>query len=189
MNQTASVQKFGTEKEAREQLKLQLAGHLAQQPESTLAAHRWMMRLEAAWIGLVAAAFIVAMYVSIAWESVPPTMIAVAWFIFAASGALTNIFLGLDAIVLQAFPTVVWPGKPSKFVIGYRAAWIGLGFILLALALASFWGLFAYAVGTLNFALIGPLANIFGVTLGVGIAVSIVFKMVQDLVRAITRSR
>jgi hypothetical protein len=189
MNQTASIQQLGTKNEAREQLKLQIAQHLAQQPESTQAAHKWMMRLEAAWAGLVVAEFIVAMYLSIAWESVPPTMIAVAWFIFAASGALSSLFLGLDAIILRAFPTVVWPGKPSKFVTGNGAVWIGLGFVLLALVVAAFWGFFAYAVGTLSFALIVPLANIFGVTLGVGIAVSIVFKMVQDLVRAITRSR
>jgi len=184
MNQTANVQKFATEKEAKEHFKLQLAEYLGQQPESTQSLHKWMKRLEAAGVGITAAAFIVAMYVSIAWESVNPIVIPVAWFAFAASIAPAMIFVGLDAITLRAFPPVVWPGKLPKFVTGSGAVWRGWAFILLALVVAAFWGFFAYTVGTLNMAMITPLVTVLGVIMGVGIVVSIVQKLIRDFSRS-----
>jgi hypothetical protein len=181
MNQTTNVQKFATDKEAREHLKLQLAQYLAQQPEPTQSAHKWMKRLEAAGVGIIAAAFIVAMYVSVAWKSVNPIVIPIAWFAFAASVAPAMIFVGLDAITLRAFPPVVWPGKLPKFVTGSSAVWVGGAFILLALVVVAFWGFFAYAVGTFNMAMVVPLVNILGVLMGIGMAVSIVHSLYQKI--------
>jgi hypothetical protein len=143
-----------------------------------------MKRLEAAGVGIIAAAFIVALYVSIAWKSVNPITIPIAWFVFVASAAPALIFVGLDVITLRAFPPIVWPGKPPKFVTGSSAVWAGWGFILLALVVAAFWGYFAYAVGTLNFALITPLVTILGVVMGVGMTVSIVYKLIHGLSRS-----
>lgn len=184
MNQTTNAQEFVTEKDAREHLKLQLAQYLEQQPESTQSLHRWMKRLEVAGVGIIVAAFIVALYVSIAWKSVNPIAIPIAWFVFAGSVAPAMIFLGLDAITLRAFPPVVWPGKLPKFVTGNGAVWTGWAFILGALVVAAFWGFFAYAVGTLNLTMIAPLATIVGVIMGVGIAVSIVYRLIRDISRS-----
>ena len=184
MNHTANVQKFATEKEAKEHFKMQLAEYVDQQPESSQSLHRWMKRLEVAGAGIIAAAFIVAMYVSVAWKSVNPIMIPIAWFVFAASAAPAMIFLGLDAITLRAFPPFLLPGKLPKFVTGSGAVWAGWAFILLALIVAAFWGFFAYAVGTLNMALIVPLVNIVGVVMGVGIVISIVHNLIRDFSRS-----
>ena len=179
MNQTANVQKFATEKEAKEHFKLQLAEYLGQQPESTQSLHKWMKRLEAAGVGIIVAAFIVAMYVSVAWRSVNPIVIPMAWFFFAASVAPVMIFLGLDAIILRAFPPVMWPGKLPKFVTGSGAVWTGWGFILLALVVAAFWGFFAYSVGTFNLATLEPLVKILSVAVGIGITIRILYTILQ----------
>ena len=183
MNQTTSVQEIGTQEEAREQLKLQLAQYLEGQPESTQSIHRWMKRLEVAGVGIIVATFSVALYVSIAWKSVNPIVIPIAWFVFAASVAPAMIFLGLDAIILRAFPPVVLPGKLSKFVTGSGAVWAGSVFILLALVVAAFWGFFAYTVGTFNLAMIGPLTNILGVAVGVLAIVSVLKSLYQKIAR------
>ena len=140
---TTNVQEFATGKEAREHLKLQLAQYLEQQPESTQSLHRWMKRLEAASVGIIAAAFIVALYVSVAWKSVPPMVIPIAWFFFAASAAPAMVLVGLHAVILRAFPPIVWPGKPPKFVTGSGAVWTGSAFILLALVVAPPSGAFS----------------------------------------------
>lgn len=178
---TTNVRKFATDKEAREQLKSQLEQYLAQQPESTQSAHKWMKRLEVASAGIIAAAFLVALYVSIAWKSVNPIVIPIAWFVFAASVAPAMIFVGLDAIILRAFPPAVWPGKLPKFVTGSSAVWRGWAFILLALVTAVFWGFFAYAVGTFNMVMLEPLIRIFAGVVGIGMTVAILYSMFQKV--------
>ncbi len=184
MSQTKNVQGSGTGKDAKENFKFQLAQYLGQQPESTQSFHRWMKRLEVAGMGIIAAAFLVALYVSIAWKSVNPIVIPIAWFVFAASAAPALIFLGLDAIILRAFPPVIWPGKTPKFITGSGAVWTGGAFILLALIAAAFWGYFAYAVGTLNFALIAPLATILGVVMGVVIVVQLIYTTYKKIAKS-----
>jgi len=181
MNQSTNVQKFATGKEAKENFKLQLAQYLAQLPESTQSLHKWMKRLEAAGAGIIAATFIVALYLSIAWKSVNPIMIPVAWFVFAASAAPAMIFVGLDAITLRAFPPVLLPGKLPTFVTGSRAVWTGWAFILLAVVVVAFWGFFAYAVGTFNMVMLEPLIRILGGVLGIVMTVSILYAMFQKI--------
>jgi hypothetical protein len=175
--------------ESKQDLRAQLAQYVAQQPESTQAHHKWMKRLQVAGAGIMVAAFIVAMYVSVAWKSVNPLMIPIAWFLFAASAAPALIFVGLDAITLRAFPPVVVPGKQPRFVTGQGAVWTGWAFILLALVVAAFWGTFAYAVGTLDLAMIARLATIVGIIMGVGMAISITVSILYSIFRAIARSR
>ncbi|MFH0879543.1 MAG: hypothetical protein V2A34_07495 [Lentisphaerota bacterium] len=184
MNQTANLQKFATKKEAIEHFKQQLAQYLGHLPGSTLSLHRWMKRLEAAGAGIIVAAFLVALYVSIAWKNVNPLVIPIAWFVFAASVTPAMIFVGLDAIILRAFPPVELPGKLPKFVTGSRAVWTGSALILPALVSVVFWGVFAYAVATLNWALITLLINILGVIMGIGFAVSIILKLVRNISRS-----
>lgn len=178
---TTNVQKLSTDKEAREQLKMQLAEYLAQQPESKQTTHKWMRFLEAAGVGIIAATFIAALYFSIAWKSVNPVVIPIAWFVFAASVAPAMIFVGLDAIALKAFPPVVWLGKLPKFIAGNSAVWAGWGFIVLALVIAAFWGFFAYSVGTFNMTMLEPLIRIFSGVVGVVMTVSILYAMFQRI--------
>ena len=185
MNQTKNIQGFTTGKEAKEQLKLQLAQYLAQQSQSTQSVHRWMRRLEAAGMGIIVATFLVALYVSIAWKSINPIMIPIAWFVFAASVSPEMIFMGLDSIFLRAYPPVILPGnQPAKFITGNEAIWTGWALILGALLAAAFWGFFAYAVGTFNIALIVPLIRVLSGVLGVVITVAIVKKLIQDFSRS-----
>ena len=142
--------RLATEKESREHLKLQLARYLGEQPESTQALHMWMKRLEAAAMGIISALFIAAMYISIAWKSVPPQVIHIAWFLFAASAAPLITLVGSDTLVLRAFPPVLPPGRLPKFVTGSGAVWTGRALISWVLVLAVFRGFYAYAVGTFN---------------------------------------
>ncbi len=184
MTPTATVHEFGSAKSTREDLKLRLAQHLEQVPGSTLVWHKWMMRLMVAGVGIIVAAFIVAMYVSIAWRTINPMLIPLAWFVFAASAAPTLMFLGLDAIILRAFPPVVLPGKLPRFVAGSGAVWTGWAFILGALLVAAFWGIFAYAVGTFNLIMLEPLIRILGGVVGIGATISVLVALFRKMPRA-----
>jgi hypothetical protein len=177
---TTNVQKSLTNKEARENLKSQLAQYLALRPESIQSAHKWMKYLEVAGVVIIIVAFSVAMVLSVAWKSINPQVIPIAWFAFAASMGLTMILLGLDAIILQAFPTILWPGKPPTFVSGSGAVWRGWAYILGGLGVAALWGFFAYATWTQNWAMLRPLINV----LGVGMTIAILYSIFQKITKA-----
>jgi hypothetical protein len=177
---TTNVQKSLTNKEARETLKSQLDQTLALRPESVQSAHKWMKGLEIAGLVIIIAAFSVAMVVSIAWKSLNPQVIPIAWFAFAASMGLTMILLGLDAIILRAFPPVLWPGIPPKFVTGSSAVWRGWAYIVGGLVAAALWGFFAYAIWTQNWAMLRPLINV----LGVGMTIAILYSIFQKITKA-----
>ena len=183
MNQTANIQKAGTDKEAREHFKRQLADYFAQQPESTQSAHRWMHRLEAVAAGITVAVFVAALYLSILWKSINPLWIPVAWFAFAATAAPHLILAGLDAIILRAFPTSGTLRNVSKLITGGGAVWIGAGFIVLALVLVAFWGLFAYATLTQNWALLQPLIGFFGMLMAAAMLLGMAQKTFSKLVK------
>ena len=121
------------------------------------------------------------MYLSINWESVPQIWIPIAWFLFAASATPALILVGIHAIILRAYPPVVIPGQAPKFVTGRSAQWAGVGYILGGLALAMFWGFFAYATRTQNWDLLAPLISILGVLMGFMIVVSMLFAVIQKL--------
>jgi hypothetical protein len=185
MNPTAIIHKINTKNISGEQLKLQLTLYLEQQPASVQALHKRMKSLELVSLGVIVAAFSVALAFSIAWKSVNPLTIPVAWFVFAASPGLTMVLSGIHAMFLRAFPPVVLPGKTMKFVTGNAAVWAGLGTIALGLATGAFWGFFAYAIGTYNLALIAPLANILGILMGV----AIVFQLIRTTYEKLSKSR
>jgi hypothetical protein len=176
---STNVQKLPSYKESRENLKTQLAEYLAGQPESTQSAHKWMKRVDVAGLGIVTATFILALYGSFTWPSVNPTMIPVAWFAFATSLSLMVVLFGLHAILIRAFPPVILPGKPQKFISGSGAAWIGAASIVGGLILAGLWIAFAYSTATFNLAMIAPLTNILGIVVGIGIVLSIAVAIYQ----------
>jgi hypothetical protein len=184
MNQTISMPVSASKQEAREELKRRLAQHLAQLPESTQAVHRWLQRLEVASLGLIAAAFIAAMYVSINWTAVHGASIAIAWFLFAASFSPAMIFMGSHTVLLQADPPVVLPGKASQFATGPKAMGSGIALIASGLASAAFWGLAAYFVPSFTAEMVAPLARI--VSTGLGILITL--KILHSIYRQITKS-
>lgn len=183
MNKTAGVQMSRTQKDAREQLGQQIAEYLTQQSESTLTFHRWMKRLEVASLGIIAAVFIMALYVSIRWATVPAIMIPIAWFVFAASASLVIVLIGLHAVILRAFPPIVLPGSSQNFITGRGAFWTGLGVIVVGLVVACFWGYFAYAVGTFNLVMLEPLVRILGTAVGAVIVIGILLSIAQKIVK------
>ena len=180
---TENVQKFSTDKKARENLKAQLAEYLAQAPESTQSAHRWMKRVDAAGLGIVVAAFAAALYGSFAWAGANPTMIPVAWFGFATCLSLMAILLGLHAIFIRAFPPVILPGKAQKFVSGSAAVWAGVASLVGGLVVAGLWIAFAYSTATFNLAMMIPLMNILGIAVSIGIVLSIAVAIYQKVVQ------
>ena len=185
MNQTISIPVSGAKQEAREELKRQLADHLAQLPESTQTLHRWMRRFEVASLGLIAAAFIAAMYVSINRTAVPGATIAIAWFLFAASFSPAMMLMGAHSILVKADPPVVLPGKVSQFATGRKAVWSGISLLVSGLACAAFWGLAAYFVPSFTVEMVEPLARIVSTGLGILIA----FKILHSIYRQITKSQ
>ena len=199
MNNTASIQEVGTKKEAKEQLKLQLAEYVDQQPESRQAFHRLMKDLEIASLVIVAVLFILAMYVSIDWKSVPPQAIPTAWFACVGSFSLTILLVGLHAVILRAFPPVGGlqysmvhgyspirvPGKQSRFVTGREAVIKGWGVLLMGVIVGAFWAVFAYASWTINTAILAPMITILATILGIGIAFSIVFSIFRSISRSL----
>ena len=176
---TTSVQKLSTNKEARENLKEQLAEYLSQQPESTLTAHKWMKLVDAAGMGIVIATFAYALYGSFAWANVNPILIPLAWFGFATCCGLMAILFGLHAILIRAFPPVILPGKAQKFVSGSAAVWTGIASIVGGLFMAGIWIGFAYVTATANMAMLVPLINILGVVVTVGVIISIAYSLYQ----------
>ena len=187
MNETTHVKEIRSDKEAREHLKLQLAKYVESQPEATQSFHRWMKRLEAAAAGIIAAAFIIALYLSFAWEHIDPILIPTAWFAFAASASPLAVLIGLHAIILKAFPPIILPGKAQKFVTGSGATWSGAGSIVAGAALAAFWSLFAFATVTQNWSLLSPLIGFLGVVMGIGMAASLLGGMIYTTYKKISR--
>lgn len=183
MNQTATVQEVPTEKVLRQQLQQQLAEHVRQQPETTQSFHRWMKVLEIASLALIAGAFIAAMYLSINWQHVQQIWIPIAWFLFAASAAPTSILVGIHSLILRAYPPIAFPDMGKKFVIGQGALWAGWGYIVGGLALAAFWGFFAYVTWSQNWALLTPLISFLGVAMGVMIVVGMLLTTIQKLTK------
>ena len=181
MGQTESDPPSRTRRDGQEERNLRLARYLERQPEPTQAFHRQMKRLELASLGIVLAAFIVAMYVSFCWATMPKTAIPIAWFAFAASGTPAMVLLGLHAVILRAFPPIRLPGKNQWFVTGRQALWPGWGLVFIALAACVFWGLFAYSVGTLNLALVESLVRILGAVTGGGMTIIILYTIVRQL--------
>lgn len=177
---TTHIQKHAPDQD----LKSQLAQYLEQQSESTQSAHKWMKRVDIAWLGIVLAAFVVALYGSFAWGSVNPTLIPLAWFAFAACGSLMAALFGLHAIFIRAFPPVILPGKGQTFLTGSAAAWMGAVSIIGGLVLAVVWVLFGYSAATFNLALLVPLINVLGVVMGITILVSLVYAFYQKISQA-----
>jgi hypothetical protein len=170
-------------------LKQQIAQYVAQQSETKQSFHTWMKRLEAVGLGVILAVFLVALYFSFAWKSINTLLIPVSCFIFVGSGSLLSSLIGLHAVVLRAFPPVVIPGKTQKFSAGSGAVWAGLGIILIGLAWAGFWGLFAYATWTRNWEMLRPMIGFLGVALGVGMGIAIIVTMILTTVQKLFKSR
>jgi len=142
-----------------------------------------MNRLEAAAAGISVAAFVAALYLSVMWKSINPLWIPVAWFAFAATAAPHLILAGLDAIILRVFPTSGTLRNLSKLITGSGAVWIGVGFIVLALVVVAFWGLFAYATMTQNWALLQPLIGFLGVLMAAAMLLGMAQKTFSKLVK------
>lgn len=175
---TANVQKFATDKEARAQVKLQIAEYMAQQPESTRSADKWMKRLEVASLAIYIGTFVNALIISIRWESVPVATIPAAWFLFVASALPTLLLFGVHAILVKAFPTVVLFGRPSRFVTGAQAVRTGWLLIVSSLIGAAVWGYLTYRIWTSDYATMGA---ILGVVIGVGITIQLIYTVYSKI--------
>lgn len=183
MNSRVSIRKAGGTKLTKQEFKVQLARHVAQQPESKQVFHKWMKVLEMAGLAIVAGAFAVAMYVSVNVATMPQRAVPTAWFAFPASVAPLMILVGVHAIGLRAFLPIVLPGKPQQFVTGSKAVGSGWGLIVTALVVGAFWGTFAWAMWSNDMALILSYTRILGIALGVAIPIAIVASLFQKLLR------
>jgi hypothetical protein len=152
----------------------------------------------AEWVSLAfpVAAFAIALYFSIVWRTVPPQVIATAWFCFPLSLTPFFLLIGIHAIGLAAFPPtgllgntlrVSLPGaggqidKVLPLRVGSQAVAWGWGLIGAALVGAAFWGAFTWAVWTVNMALIAVFAQVLGTLLAVIIVLKIVMSIYQKL--------
>ncbi|MCX6032216.1 MAG: hypothetical protein NT169_23345 [Chloroflexi bacterium] len=203
MKSTVSLPEVGSQAEPKQDLRSQLAEYVAQQPASKQSFHKWMQILETASLAIPVAVFAVALYLSFAWKTVPTQAIPAAWLSFPLSFAPFLILVGLHAIGLRAFPPthllgktmriyLPVPGQVDKMVplrVGGKAVAWGWGTVVAALVIGAFWGVFAWAVWTVNVALLTPLITFLGYALGIAIAGSIIFSIFRDIYRRITRFR
>jgi len=167
----------------KQAFKAQLAQYVVQQPESKQALHKWMKVLETASLTIIAGAFTVAIYLSINWTEVPQMAIPTAWLAFPVSAVPLMILIGVHAIVLRAFFPVFLPGQKTQFVTGSKAVWSGWGLIVVALLVAGFWGLFAWAVWSNHIEWVLNLTRILGIGMGVLIPVKVILSLAQKLFR------
>ena len=198
MNSTASVQNVVSEKklEKKEQMKVQLASHLAGQPDNIRSFHRLMNVLESISFAIMIIVFITALVLSFMSKSIPVQAILTAWFLLPVSGSILSLLIGLHALVVHAFPPSGYlsviqrgsflrlPGKSQGFLTGKAAAFQSWGLIIMGLVAGAFFALFAWAAWTVNWAILTPMINVLGVLMGVGITVSILFTMFQKIFKS-----
>jgi hypothetical protein len=177
------VQQAGTVNERKSDNREQLAQHLAQQPESKRAFDKLMKVLEVAGLALVASYLALAFYISFNWVGVPEKIVAV-WFAFPITVAPLMVLVGVHAAGLRAFFPIVLPGNSQEFVTGSKAVNMGAGLAVTSLLVCAFWGTFAWATWTVNWAILEPMIHITGVVVGVGAVIAIVSDLYKKLVRA-----
>jgi hypothetical protein len=170
---------------AKASLKDQLAAYLAEQPESTRRIHRWMGGLTVASLAVPAGLFAWALYLSINWQNVEPAQIPFGWLILMAGATVPIVLFGLHAVVIRAFPAAPIEGMASQLATGSKAVATGVGLMGMAVVIAAFWGLFAYAVATQNLALVERLGIVMGVVIGVGATIAIVQSLFRQLARSL----
>ncbi|NJD58597.1 MAG: hypothetical protein C3F13_11095 [Anaerolineales bacterium] len=173
-------------RETRNELKSETDRYIDGLPGSHKAFHKVMNYLEVLGMGIIVIAFLFALYFSVAWKTVNPVSIPLAWFTFAACGSLLFILNGVHTAVLGAFPISILPSKASKFVTGVKAMWIGVGLIMGGLSYAAFWVMMAYGTVAANDELLRLLISLLGIALGFGIAISIVLKMVSTTLKKLS---
>jgi hypothetical protein len=177
------VQQAGTASEGKPDNKAQLARHLAQQPPSRRTFDRFMKLLEIAGLALVAGHLAWAIYASATWVGVPERIVAV-WFALPVSVVAVMIVVGLHAAGLGAFFPIALPGGPQELITGSKAVGMGLGFAVVSLVVGAFWGAFAWAVWTTNWAILEPLISIIALVAGVGAVVAIASDLHKKLMQA-----
>ena len=184
MKEQAIAQGNGVERESNQNLKAELAAYLAGQSESIGRIHQWMNLLTAASLAVPVGLFARALYLSINWKQADPAQIAVGWVIFVAGGTLPILLFGLHSAVLRVFPAVPISGLALQLVTGSKAVASGVGLAVVAVAVAAFWGLFAYSVATPDWVLLEKLVQILTAVVSAGAVVAVI----QHLFRQLTRS-
>jgi hypothetical protein len=178
------IQQAGTASEVKPDNKAELARHLAQQPQSRRTFDRVMKLLEVAGLVLVAGHLALAIYASATWVGVPERIVAV-WFALPASAVAVMVLVGLHAAGLRAFFPLAAMSNMQELVTGSGAVGMGLGFAAVMLVVGAFWGAFAWAVWTVNWAILNPLIQILVAVVGAGAMVAVV----SDLYKRFIRSR
>ena len=117
--------------EAREDTGSELARHMEQQPASVQTAHRLMLALEGICAILYLGLFVLAIYVSVTWNTHGELAVARWWMASQVCAGLLLVIVGLHTLVVKAYrPTP--PGTKDLIVTGreaVRQAWkpISLG--------------------------------------------------------------
>jgi hypothetical protein len=178
-----------------EQLKAQLANHLEAQPENIRSFHRIMRIIEYISFGLMIIIFITALVLSFMWKSIPVATIPTAWMLLPVSAAILTLLIGVHVLFLHAYPPsnfltifkygspIRLPGISQGFVSGKKADLNAWGLIIGGLVVGAFFSVFAWAIWTVNWAILTPMITVLGVLLGVGIAISILFSIVQKILK------
>lgn len=129
-----------------------LARYLEQQPNSVRSTHKLMQGLQLASLLLPAAAVVVAIVVIVDNASLPSGAIPAALFAIPATFGLWIFLFGLHAVLIKAFPPLVFmvgrlkgPNGPLGFATGRLAVRWGVFVMVVALVDIALWGMGAYA--------------------------------------------
>jgi len=196
-----TVKNEATQDISSQQLKIQLASYLEEQPENIRSFHRVMKVLESIALGIMIVIFIAALVLSFMWKTIPVAAIPTAWFLLPASTALLMVLIAVHSLILHAYPpsglfSIYQRGSPAhqfgkyqRFTTGKTADTQALILILIALIVGAFFITFAWASWTVNWAILAPMINISGVALGIIIAIGIVGGMILKTYQKLSKSR
>ncbi len=88
---------------------------------------------------------------------------------------------GLYAALIRAFPPTPATARMGAFATGSSGVAMGVGLIVIATAVAAFWGLFGHAIVTTDWALLEVLIQIIAVVAVVGGVVAVVSSLYRKL--------
>jgi TRAP-type C4-dicarboxylate transport system permease small subunit len=189
-----------TQNISSQQLKIQLASYLEQQPENIRSFHRVTKVLESITLGIIILIFITALVLSFMWKTIPAGAIPAAWFLLPTSLAGLMLLIAVHSLSLHAYPpsslySLYQGGSPARlfgkyqqFVTGKAADTQAVILILVALIVGAFFAIFAWASWTVNWAVLTPMINISGTALGIVIAVGIVGGMILKTYQKLSKS-
>ena len=139
MSEVTDVQQEVVVAESTEETGSELDRYMEKQPGSIQTTHKLMLALEGVCAILYIGLFVLAIYVSVAWQTYGELAVPRWWMASQVCAGLLLVLAGLHAILVKAYlPTP--PGRKERVVTGQEAVRQAWKPIALGLFWAALWG-------------------------------------------------